>query len=94
MSIRPFPADKDCLDFLRDGGQPVPDADISGLGVILAFTVSAYLTFTLVLASYLFGQVDGSLLNTVDTSVFRIRPFRPPKTRGGRPTRLRVSLAL
>ena len=94
MSIRPFPADKDCLDFMRDGGQPVPDADISGLGVILAFTVSAYLTFALVLASYLFGQVDGSLLNSVDTSVFRIRPYRPPETRGSRPTRLRISLAL
>jgi hypothetical protein len=94
MSIRPFPPDKDCIDFMRDGGQPVPDADISGLGVILAFTVSAYFTFALVLASYLFGQVDGSLLNTVDTSVFRIRPFRPPETRGGRPTRLRISLAL
>lgn len=72
----------------------MPDADISGLGVILAFTVSAYLTFALVLASYLFGQVDGSLLNTVDTQVFKVRPFRPLRTRNDRPTRLRVSQAL
>lgn len=72
----------------------MPDADISGLGVILAFTVSAYLTFALVLGSYLFGQVDESLLNSVDTKVFRIRPFRPAHTRGSRPTRLRVSRAL
>jgi hypothetical protein len=94
MSIRPFPAGKECSDFLRDGGQPVPDSDISGLGVILAFTVSAYLTFALVLLSYLFGQVDGSLLNTVDTNVFRIRPFHSPQTHIGRPRRLRISLAL
>jgi hypothetical protein len=94
MSIRPFPPGKECTDLMKDGGQPVPDADISGLGVILAFTVSAYLTFALVLASYLFGQVDSSLLNVVDTQVFRVRPYRPPQTLNGRPTRLRVSRAL
>jgi hypothetical protein len=94
MSLRPFPPGKECADFVRDGGQPVPDADISGLGVILAFTVSAYLTFSLVLASYLFGQVDGSLLNAVDTQVFRVRPYRPPQTLNGRATRLRVGRAL
>jgi len=94
MSIRPFPPGKECLDFLRDGAQPVPDSDISGLGVILAFTVSAYLTFALVLVSYLFGQVDSSLLNTVDTQVFHVRPFRALRSRNDRPTRLRVSQAL
>lgn len=94
MSIRPFPPGKECLDFMKDGAQPVPDSDISGLGVILAFTVSAYLTFALVLASYLFGQVDGSLLNTVDTQVFHVRPFRPLRTHNDKPTRLRVSQAL
>lgn len=72
----------------------MPDSDISGLGVILAFTISAYITFALVLAAYLLGQVDESLLNTVDTKIFHIRPFRPPRTRDGKPTRLRVSLAL
>ena len=94
MSIRPFPAGKECSDFLRDGGQPVADADISGLGVVLAFTVSAYLTFALVLSSYLSGQVDESLLNIVDTKVFHVRPFRPPRVRSGKPTRLRISLAV
>jgi hypothetical protein len=94
MSIRPFPPGKECTDFMKDGGQPVPDADISGLGVILAFTISAYLTFALVLASYLFGQVDGSLLNVVDTQVFRVRSSRPPQNLNGRPTRLQFSRAL
>jgi hypothetical protein len=93
MSIRAFPADKTCEDIIRDGDKPPPDADISGLGVILAFTLSAYLTFLLVLASYIFGQVDASLLNTVDTHVFRIRPLKDC-SRGHRPVRFRISLAL
>lgn len=78
---------------MRDGGQPIPDADISGVGVIVAFTLSAYLTFALVLSAYLFGQVDGSLLNTVDTEVFRIRPLSK-QPRGRKPERFRISLAL
>lgn len=93
MSIRAFPADKTCVDIIRDGAKPIPDADISGLGVILAFTLSAYLTFTLVLASYIFGQVDASLLNTVDTQVFRIRPLNSC-SHGHRPARFRISFAL
>lgn len=63
-----------CEDFLRDGGQPSPDADISGIGVVLAFTFSAYITFALVLLSYFFGEVDNCLLNEVDTRIFLIRP--------------------
>jgi hypothetical protein len=43
---------------------------------------------------YLFGQVDESLLNVVDMKVFHVRPFQPPRTRGGKPTRLRISLAV
>lgn len=78
---------------MRDGGQPTPDADISGFGVILAFTLSAYLTFSLVLSAYLFGQVDGSLLNVVDTQVFRMRP-RPPRHPGSKPPRFHTSVAL
>lgn len=96
MSIREFQAGATCEEFLAFGGQPTPDSDISGLGVILAFTVSAYLTFSLVLLSYLFGQVDASLLNTVDTNVFRIRPKRP-RARGetsGRTSNLRLGIAL
>ena len=93
MSIRAFPAGKTCEDIIRDGAKPPPDADISGLGVILAFTLSAYLTFLLVLASYIFGQVDASLLNTVDTHVFRIRPLKDC-SRDHRPVRFRISLAL
>jgi len=93
MSIRTFPADKTCVDIIRDGAKPIPDADISGLGVILAFTLSAYLTFTLVLASYIFGQVDASLLNTVDTQVFRIRPLNDC-SRGHMAARFRISIAL
>lgn len=58
--------------------------------------LSAYLTFGAVLAAYLFGQVDPSLLNVVDTQVFRVRPYRPPLTftRKGQPTRLRIHDAL
>lgn len=81
MSIKPFPADASCEQFLRTGGQPTPDSDISGVGVIIAFTLSAYLTFVLVFGCYLFGGVDGSLLNRVDTHVFRIRPYRPRSRR-------------
>jgi hypothetical protein len=93
MSIRAFPAGKTCENIIRDGARPPPDADISGLGVILAFTLSAYLTFLLVLASYIFGQVDTSLLNTVDTQVFRIRPLKDC-SHSHRPVRFRISLAL
>lgn len=92
MSIRPFPADATCERFLSTGGQPTPDSDISGVGVIIAFTFSAYLTFALVFGSYLFGGVDGSLLNRVDTHVFRIRPYRPRSRRFC--SQLRFGLAL
>jgi hypothetical protein len=40
-----------------NGGILKGNADISGIGVILAFSLSAYLTFAAVLGAYCFGYV-------------------------------------
>ena len=66
-----------CLRYLADGATPTPDPDISGIGVILAFTLSAYLSFALVLAAYTTGFVHPSLLNAVDRDIFHIRAYNP-----------------
>jgi hypothetical protein len=63
-----------CADLLTDGVVPKADPDISGTGVILAFVISAYITFGTVLLAYLGGLVDEDLLSPIDTKIFRIRP--------------------
>ena len=65
-----------CLQQLAEGAIPTADADISGNGVILAFILSAYISFIVVLIAYATGFVDAELLNAVDTKVFRVRPYR------------------
>ncbi|KAF2150944.1 hypothetical protein K461DRAFT_279726 [Myriangium duriaei CBS 260.36] len=54
------------------GEVPAIDADISGIGVLIAFFLSAYLTYAAVLFSYLSGLVDPRLLRPVDTLVHRV----------------------
>lgn len=54
------------------GAKPEPDSEISGIGVILAFLLSAYITFAIVLAAYLLGSIDASLLRPVDFCVHRL----------------------
>ena len=84
MSLGRFPEGKTCTDFLEHGRTPLPDADVSGLGVIAAYMASAYFTFFLVLTMYFSGLTDGSVLNVVDTHVFHIRPARLHEHRAAR----------
>lgn len=53
------------------------DADISGIGVILAFIISAYITFAAVLVAYLSGFVDASQLGSIDQAIFHVTPYSP-----------------
>lgn len=64
-----------CPNLLQNGDVIEANADISGVGVVTAFLLSAYLTFATVLAAYLFGLVDSGLLSPVDRRIFRIRPY-------------------
>ncbi|KAK8069711.1 hypothetical protein PG994_006327 [Apiospora phragmitis] len=64
-----------CSNLLQNGAVIEANADISGVGVVSAFILSAYLTFTAVLVAYLFGLVDSELLSPVDRRVFHIRPY-------------------
>ncbi|ETS79530.1 hypothetical protein PFICI_09383 [Pestalotiopsis fici W106-1] len=80
-------ADNQSCDYLIYHGAVVkPNSDISGIGVILAFVLSAYVTFIAILAAYLFGLVDEELLNEVDRRIFQIHPYRSgtPSSRGPR----------
>ncbi|KAK8053875.1 ArfGap-domain-containing protein [Apiospora saccharicola] len=70
-----------CSNLLHNGAAIEANADISGVGVVSAFILSAYLTFTAVLVAYLFGLVDSGLLSPVDRRVFHIRPF-PSRSTG------------
>ncbi|WPH05124.1 Hypothetical protein R9X50_00802600 [Acrodontium crateriforme] len=70
------PSEDQCLDIISHGAVLQGDSDISGPGVILAFIISAYITFAVVLGAYVFGMVEGEMLNMVDTHIFRVRPFK------------------
>ncbi|KAI1842380.1 hypothetical protein JX266_011421 [Neoarthrinium moseri] len=70
-------ATETCEYQVINGGVPAGDADVSGIGVVLAFIVSAYVTFFAVLTAYISGLVDRSLLGPIDTEVFCITPFMP-----------------
>lgn len=62
-----------CHELVWNGGIPKSDPDISGKGVVLAFLLSAYLTFLTTLFAYLFGLVDDDLLSSVDQKIFCIK---------------------
>lgn len=60
-----------CAYWMEEGAIPEADSEISGIGAILAFLLSAYITFAIVLVSYLLGSIDSSLLRPVDRYVHR-----------------------
>jgi hypothetical protein len=60
-----------CAFWMNEGAIPEADTEISGIGAILAFLLSAYITFAIVLISYLLGSIDSSLLRPVDRYVHR-----------------------
>ncbi|THV73315.1 hypothetical protein D6D27_09511 [Aureobasidium pullulans] len=61
-----------CQDWMLNGAIPEADTEISGIGAILAFLLSAYITFAIVSISYLLGSIDTSLLRPVDLYVHRL----------------------
>lgn len=68
-------AEEDCEYLVYHGAVAKGDPDISGIGVIMAFVTSAYITFTVITAAYIGGYVDGPLLNEIDRKIFHIRPY-------------------
>lgn len=64
---------EECNQYIQDGAVTKPDADISGIGVILAFLISAYVSFAVVLGAYLFGMVEPDLLAPADVRIMRVR---------------------
>ncbi len=58
--------------------QSAPDPDISGLGVILAFVLTAYITFSLVIVGYGFGCIPDESLGTLDRRLFQIMSRTSP----------------
>ncbi|RMY83549.1 hypothetical protein D0861_07377 [Hortaea werneckii] len=67
-------ASEECDRLLVSGAKIKPDADISGIGVILAFLITAYASFVAILAAYACGMVESELLSLADVKVMRIRP--------------------
>lgn len=57
------------------GAQPHVNSDISGIGVVVAFLLSAYTTMALAFAAYFLGAIDIKLLGPVDILVHRV-PMR------------------
>jgi hypothetical protein len=64
---------EECNQFVREGAVIKPDPDISRIGVILAFLISAHVSFVVVFAAYLFGFVEPELLSPADVRLMRIR---------------------
>jgi len=64
---------QECARLVNDGAIAAADSDIAGIGVILAFLISAYMTFAAVLLAYMTGMVENELLSVVDRKLFRIR---------------------
>ena len=64
---------QECAQQVHDGAIAQPDSDIAGIGVILAFLISAYMTFAAVLLAYTTGMVENELLGVVDRRLFRVK---------------------
>lgn len=64
---------QECARLVNNGAIAAPDSDIAGIGVILAFLISAYMTFAAVLLAYVTGMVESELLGVVDRRLFRIK---------------------
>ncbi|RMY35816.1 hypothetical protein D0865_13805 [Hortaea werneckii] len=59
-----------CANWVNWGKPLVANPDISGLGVILSFVISAYLVMLWALFAYGFGLIPASLLRTADRRCF------------------------
>ncbi|KAI7542134.1 hypothetical protein KC331_g8143 [Hortaea werneckii] len=59
-----------CANWINWGKPLVANPDISGLGVILSFVISAYLVMLWALFAYGFGLIPASLLRTADRRCF------------------------
>jgi hypothetical protein len=68
--------DNTCAWWVVHGAKPVADSDVSGIGAVVAFILSAYITIALAIAAYLLGAIDTKLLGPVDLVVHRI-PSQP-----------------
>lgn len=55
-----------------------PDPEISGLGLIFAFVLTPYITFSLVIIGYGFGCIPNESLGTLDRRVFKIKSRTSP----------------
>ena len=64
---------EECDKFIQEGAVTKPDPDISGIGVVLAFLISAYVSFAVVLGAYIFGIVEPELLSPADVRIMRIQ---------------------
>jgi hypothetical protein len=64
---------EECNRFIQEGAITKPDPDISGIGVILAFLISAYVSFAVVLGAYVFGIVEPELLAPADVRIMRVK---------------------
>ncbi|KAK7949153.1 uncharacterized protein PG986_010039 [Apiospora aurea] len=54
-----------------------PNPDISGLGVVVAFLLSAYLVLALILGAYCFGALPKGLVRRADRQLFFARRPEP-----------------
>jgi hypothetical protein len=63
---------EECNQFVGEGAVIKPDPDISRTGVIPAF-LSAYVSFVVVFAAYLFGFLEPELLSPANVRLMRIR---------------------
>jgi hypothetical protein len=64
---------RECARLVNDGAIAAADSDIAGIGVVLAFLISAYMTFAAVLLAYMTGMVENELLGVVDRRLFRVK---------------------
>lgn len=66
------PTEAECIKLIEEGVVTAANSDISGIGVLIAFHLSAYVTFVAVLLAYAFGIIDDELLAPVDRKVFHV----------------------
>jgi hypothetical protein len=64
---------EECRELIIAGAVTKPDADISGIGVVLAFLISAYVSFAMVVGAYIFGLVEPELLSPADSRIMHIK---------------------
>ncbi|KAI5238508.1 hypothetical protein E4T42_08957 [Aureobasidium subglaciale] len=75
-SVQAVIDEEQCAWWVIHGAKPVADSDVSGVGTVVAFLLSAYITIGLAIAAYFLGAIDAHLLGPVDLLVHRI-PSRP-----------------